>query len=185
MLLWRAYEFTFKHINARISEWFFRHNVVEIFSVDLASIAGSSLKHFFQLLNTHRLAQLFCNSFDIVHIDWSCFVIVKQIEYLVDSVLNQIKFTLDSLSPNLEVIASKNSSKSISRPSLSSYVIMWKMVGFLDSKPRLCMADLSYLYVEFGTLGLFFLWLQCRRDWRPIWVPRFSLPLVLVFQFSF
>ena len=56
-----------------------------------------------------------------------------------------IKYTLDSLSPNLAVIASKNSSKSIYRPSLSRSAIILKMVGFLDSKPKLCMADLSHL----------------------------------------
>jgi hypothetical protein len=52
---------------------------------------------------------------------------------------------LDYLSPNLDVIASKNSSKSIYLPSLSSSAIIWKIVGFLDSKPKLCIADLSYL----------------------------------------
>ena len=40
---------------------------------------------------------------------------------------------------------SRNSSKSISRPSASRSAIMLKMVGFLVSKPNDCMADLSYL----------------------------------------
>ena len=39
----------------------------------------------------------------------------------------------------------KNSSKSISRPSLSRSAIMLKIVGFFDSKPSDCMADFSYL----------------------------------------
>ena len=52
-------------------------------------------------------------------------------------------FTLDYLSPNLEVIPSKNYSKSISLPSAYKSEIMLKMVGFFDSKPKDCMADLS------------------------------------------
>lgn len=58
--------------------------------------------------------------------------------------INQ-KITLVYLSPNLAVIPSKNSSKSISLPSASRSEIMLKMVGFLVSNPRLCMADLSSL----------------------------------------
>jgi len=53
--------------------------------------------------------------------------------------------TLDSLSPNLDVIPSRNSSKSTSRPNPSRSAIMLKIVGFLDSNPKLCMADLSSL----------------------------------------
>jgi hypothetical protein len=53
--------------------------------------------------------------------------------------------TLLSLSPNFEVMASRNYSKSISRPWLSRSAIMWKIVGFLDSKPRLCIAAFSSL----------------------------------------
>jgi hypothetical protein len=52
---------------------------------------------------------------------------------------------LVSLSPNFEVIASRNYSKSISLPSLYKSAIILKIVGFLDSNPRLCIADLSYL----------------------------------------
>jgi len=52
---------------------------------------------------------------------------------------------LDSLSPSFEVIASRNSSKSIYLPSLYKSAIILKIVGFFDSKPRLCIADLSYL----------------------------------------
>ncbi len=63
---------------------------------------------------------------------------------LIPFQINQ-RFTLVYLSPNLEVIPSKNSSKSISLPSASRSEIMLKMVGFLVSNPRLCMADLSYL----------------------------------------
>lgn len=54
-------------------------------------------------------------------------------------------FTLDSLSPNFEVIPSRNSSKSTYRPNDSRSAIMLNMVGFLLSKPKLCIADLSYL----------------------------------------
>lgn len=42
------------------------------------------------------------------------------------------------------MIPSRNYSKSIYRPSASRSAIMLKIVGFLVSKPRDCMADLSY-----------------------------------------
>ena len=70
-------------------------------------------------------------------------VIVEQVENLIDAILSYEKFTRDSLSPSLEVMPSRNSSKSTSRPRPSSSLIMLKMVGFLLSNPRLCMADLS------------------------------------------
>lgn len=75
-----------------------------------------------------------------------------------------IQITLDSLSPNLEVIASRNSSKSIYLPSDSKSAIMLKMVGFFDSNPRLCIADLSSLRQLKTTLGRFYLWLQYRTN---------------------
>ena len=112
------------------------------------------------------------------------FVVVEKIKDLVDPVLNHDIFTLDSLSPNLEVMASRNSSKSMSRPSLSSSVIIRKIVGFFDSNPRLCMADLSYLDDMRCTLGRFFQWLQCQRGWKPLWAPQFSPQWVQVFLFS-
>lgn len=65
-------------------------------------------------------------------------------------------FTLDSLSPNLAVIPSKNSSKSISRPSAYKSAIILNMVGFLDSKPRLCIADFNSLNSRFFLLGIYF-----------------------------
>ena len=49
------------------------------------------------------------------------------------------------LSPSFEVIASKNYSKSIYLPSDYKSAIILKIVGFLDSNPRLCIADLSSL----------------------------------------
>lgn len=52
---------------------------------------------------------------------------------------------LDYLSPNFDVMASRNSSKSISLPSDSRSAIMLKIVGFLDSNPKLCMADFNSL----------------------------------------
>ena len=72
-------------------------------------------------------------------------IIIKKIKDFIDAVLSYIKITLDYLSPSLEVMPSMNSSKSTSLPRLSSSAIMLKMVGFLDSNPRLCMADFSYL----------------------------------------
>ena len=70
-------------------------------------------------------------------------VVVEQVEDFVNTVLNKSKYTLDSLSPSLEVMPSRNSSKSTSRPSPSRSAIMLKMVGFLLSKPSDCMADFN------------------------------------------
>lgn len=56
-----------------------------------------------------------------------------------------MNFTLDSLSPSLEVIASRNSSKSIYLDSDSRSAIMLNIVGFFASKPKLCIADFNYL----------------------------------------
>lgn len=70
-------------------------------------------------------------------------VVIEEVEDFVDSGLLKIICTRLSLSPNLEVIPSRNSSKSTYLPSDSSSEIMLKMVGFLDSKPRLCIADFS------------------------------------------
>jgi len=103
------------------------------------------LKHFFEFLYVHGFSQLLGNSSNVVGVDRTGFVVVEQVEYFIDAALDSYMFTRDSLSPRREVMPSRNSSKSISRPRDSSSAIMLKMVGFLDSKPRLCMADLSYL----------------------------------------
>ena len=65
----------------------------------------------------------------------------------------RIWITLVYLSPSLEVMASKNYSKSIYLPSDSKSAIMLKIVGFFDSKPRLCMADFNYLNKWYKYLG--------------------------------
>ena len=72
-------------------------------------------------------------------------VVVEEIEDLIDSCLSDVRITLDSLSPRREVMPSRNSSKSTSRPRPSRSAIMLKMVGFLLSNPRLLMADFSSL----------------------------------------
>lgn len=103
-----------------ISKGFFRHNIVEILSWNFPAIAGSSLEHLFKLLHIHCFSQLFGYSLDIIYIDASCLIIIKEIEYLIYSALYRLKNTLDSLSPSFEVIASRNYSKSIYLASLSS-----------------------------------------------------------------
>lgn len=128
-----------------LSEGFLCHYVIKVFPCYLAAVACCPLQHLLELLDAHSLSQLLRHTLYIIHIYRSSFVIVEKIENFVDSSLNNNKCTLDYLSPSFEVIASRNSSKSISRPSPSSSAIIWKIVGFLDSKPRLCMADLSYL----------------------------------------
>lgn len=149
------------------SNGFFSHNVVEILSTDLSTIACCSLKHFLQFSGVHGFAELLSNSFDIVKVDASSFVIVEQGENLVNTSLEyKLVFTLDSLSPSLEVIASKNYSKSISRPSASKSAIMLNIVGFLASNPKLCIADFSSLRHMLYTWGRFFRRLQYRKDWR-------------------
>lgn len=72
-------------------------------------------------------------------------IIVEEVEDLIDSSLNDCMITRDSLSPKREVMPSRNSSKSTSRPRPSRSAIMLKIVGFLLSNPRLLMADFSSL----------------------------------------
>jgi hypothetical protein len=92
------------------------HDVIEVLARDLASIGGGSLQHLFKLLNSHSLSKFLCNSLDVVCIDGSCFIVIEKVEYFVDPILYSLRYTRDSLSPSFEVMASKNSSKSISRP---------------------------------------------------------------------
>ena len=125
------------------SEGFLGHNVVEIFTGDLSAIGSCPLEHLLQLLHVHGLTQLLGHSPDVVGVDVAAVIVVEQVEYFINAVLSNPRYTLDSLSPSLLVMPSKNSSKSTSRPSPSSSAIMLKMVGFLLSKPRDCMADFN------------------------------------------
>lgn len=70
-----------------LSESFFGHNVVEIFSWNFSSIRGSPLKHFFQLAVIHGLAQFLGDSLDIVDIDEASSVVIKEIKDFINSVL--------------------------------------------------------------------------------------------------
>lgn len=147
------------------SNGFFSHNVVEILSSDLSTIACCSLKHFLQLSSVHGFTELLSNSFNIGKVDTSSAVIVEQVENAVNtSLIYKLVFTLDSLSPSFEVIASKNYSKSISRPSASRSAIMLNIVGFLASNPKLCIADFNSLRHMLCTWGRFFQRLQYRKD---------------------
>ena len=130
-------------INMDQSEGFLGHNVVEVFSGDLPAVGGSPLEHLLQLLDIHGLAQLFGHPPDVVGVDEAAVIVVEEIEYFINAVLSNPRYTLDSLSPSLLVMPSKNSSKSTSRPSPSSSAIMLKIVGFLLSKPSDCMADFN------------------------------------------
>ena len=60
-------------------------------------------------MEAHSFAELFGHAFDVVGVDAAGFVFVEEVEDLVDAVLHNIMLTRDSLSPNLEVMASKNS----------------------------------------------------------------------------
>ena len=91
------------------SEGFFSHYVVEILSAYLATVCWCSLQHLLQLLDVHCLAQLFCDSADIVRIYVAWMVVIEQVKDLVYSILSKNKTTLDSLSPNLAVMPSRNS----------------------------------------------------------------------------
>ena len=91
------------------SECFFGHDAVEIFTGDLSSVTCCSLKHFFEFLDVHGLAEFFGNSTNIVRVDDSGVVVVEEVKDLVDAILIWKTVTLDSLSPSLEVIPSRNS----------------------------------------------------------------------------
>jgi len=96
----------------------FGHNVIKVFSGNFAAIGCGPLKHFLKLLDIHGFAQFLGNSSDVVGVDAARVIIVEKVEDLVDSVLRHNKATLVSLSPSLEVIPSRNSSKSTSLPRL-------------------------------------------------------------------
>lgn len=113
------------------SEGLLGHDVVEVLARNLTTIRSCTLKHFLKLLHIHSLAKLLSNSTNVVGVDYSCMIIVEQVENFINAILNRTIFTLDSLSPSLEVIPSKNSSKSTSLPKLSRSAIMLKIVGFL------------------------------------------------------
>ena len=89
------------------------------------------MEHLFELCDVHSLSKFLSHSSDIVGVDGSGVVIVKQVEDFVNAVLHIECLTLVYLSPNRDVIPSKNSSKSTSRPRDSRSAIMLKMVGFL------------------------------------------------------
>ena len=96
-------------------------------------------------MDVHGLSKFLGNAADVVGVDRSGVVVVEEVEDFVHAVLPRGICTRESLSPSFEVIPSINSSKSTSRPRDSRSEIMLKMVGFLLSKPRLCMADFNYL----------------------------------------
>ena len=127
------------------SERFLRHYVIEILAGDLSAVAGRALQHLLEFLDVHGLAQFLGHPADVVGVYQPRVIVVEEVEDLVDAVLCQSILTLDSLSPRREVMPSRNSSKSTYLPSPSRSAIMLKMVGFLLSKPRLCMALFSYL----------------------------------------
>ena len=138
------------------SEGLLGHDIVKVLTAYFSSIRRSPLQHFLQLLNAHSFTKFFGHPLYVGHVDATTLVIVKQLKYFVDSVLNRSILTLLSLSPSFDVIASRNSSKSISRPSASNSVIMLKIVGFFASNPRLCMADFSSLGHKYRYLGSIF-----------------------------
>ena len=102
------------------SEGLLGHDVVEVFPWDLAPVGCSTLQHLLQFLYIHCLSKFLCHATNVGGVDAASMVVVKQVEDFVDSVLNEIWVTLLSLSPSLEVIPSRNSSKSTSRPSDSN-----------------------------------------------------------------
>lgn len=133
-----------KRITKKSSESLFGHDAVEIISWKFPSISWCSMQHLLQLGWIHGLSKLLCDSFNIAQIDIPSSIVVEKVKYFIDTILfNDKLFTFDYLSPNLEVIPSKNYSKSISLPSAYKSPIMLKMVGFFVSKPKDCMADLS------------------------------------------
>jgi len=68
-----------------ISEDFFSHDIVEIFSSDFFSIWTGSLQHFLEFFNTHGFSEFLGYLFDVLNVDALTDIIIKEIEYLVDS----------------------------------------------------------------------------------------------------
>jgi len=91
------------------SECFFGHDVVEIVFADFPTVSSCPLEHLLEFLDIHGLSQLLGHSSDVVRIYVSGMVVVEQVKDLVYTVLNNSATTLDSLSPNFDVIPSKNS----------------------------------------------------------------------------
>ena len=50
----------------RSSEGLLGHDVVEVFTTDLAAIGSSTLEHLFEFLNVHGFSELLCDSADVV-----------------------------------------------------------------------------------------------------------------------
>ena len=147
------------------AEAFVDHNVVKFIEAHgHISIVVSSSDHFIDFFIINFFSQLSGNSSEVINMDGIRFIIIEKVENLVNSVLNNIKirFTRLYLSPSLAVIQSRNSSKLIYLPWLSNSAIILKIVGFLDSKPRLCIADFNYLNIIEDTWDQFFQLLQCR-----------------------
>lgn len=92
-----------------VSDGSFGHDIIEVFSRYLPSIGGSSLKHLLQFAGIHSFSKLFGNSSNIIEADVPSTIIIEKIKDSVNTGLNQIIVTLVSLSPNLAVMASKNS----------------------------------------------------------------------------
>ena len=76
------------------SESLFGHDIVEIISGNFSSVIGSSLQHLLQLGCIHSLTQFFSDSFDIVNIDKSSFIIIEQIKDFINTVLKLIECLL-------------------------------------------------------------------------------------------
>ena len=104
----------------RASEGLLGHDVVEILSSDLAAVGGCPLEHFLEFLDVHGFSEFLGHPADVVGVDGAGVVVVEEVKDLIDAVLHREGLTLLSLSPNLDVMPSKNSSKSTSLPSDSS-----------------------------------------------------------------
>ena len=83
-------------------------------------------------MDVHGLAEFLGHSADVVRVDGAGVVVIEEVEDFVDSILLKMICTRVALSPNLQVIPSRNSSKSTYLPSDSSSEIILNMVGFLD-----------------------------------------------------
>lgn len=57
------------------------HNEVEVFESDLVAVASSALQHLLQLVSAHRLAEFLGHAAQIVYINGTRLVLVKQLEY--------------------------------------------------------------------------------------------------------
>lgn len=76
------------------SEGLLGHDVVEVFTTDLAAVGSCPLQHLFEFLDIHGFSKFLGDSSDVVGVDVSCVVVIEKVEDLVDAILGIINGVL-------------------------------------------------------------------------------------------